>query len=504
MTRQQFVFLTGGLCLYAISPCNAAKDPAKTEQKPNIIFFLVDDMGWMDCSVNGSQYYETPNMERLAAQGRVFTAAYSASPLSSPTRASILTGRYPERFGLTTPAGHMPPNPNAPREKATDAPWKKVVEPGIRTFMPLEEVTIAELLKTQGYKTAHIGKWHLGQRDYWADKQGFDVKIASEHHPGPPNYFSPYRISSFTDGPKGEYITDRLTDEALKYIEQNQDGPFYLNMWHYAIHAPYQGQLPIIAKYENKIDPRGKQSFPIMAAMIESMDKSLGRIMDKLEELGIADNTILIFFSDNGGNEYDIVNGGFPTNNDPLSFGKGNVHEGGIRVPMIVSWPGHIPANTQTDRIFCSVDFFPTLAEITGAKPDKKIALDGENMLPLWQGAEQTRKPIIHYFPHYVIATDNIPSCVVRTQDWKFIRVYGEGENRQPTYELYRINEDIGEKHNLAADYPDIVKELDKEVDAHIKRTGVVAPKLNPNYNPETQSPMGTRRPFPLDKYPSM
>ena len=496
--NKHWLILTGSVCLTA--PAGAETRPASEtpqQQQPNIIFFLVDDMGWMDCSVYGSKYYETPNMERLARQGRLFTSAYSASPLSSPTRASILTGRYPERFGLTTPAAHMAPNPNAPREKDSDAPWKKMVEPGIRTFMPLEEITIAEVLKKQGYKTAQIGKWHLGQRAYWADKQGFDTKVASEHHPGPPSYFSPYRIASFEDGPDGEYITDRLTDEAIRYIEQNRDTPFYLNVWHYAVHAPFQAQKHLVEKYKQKVDPRGRQSFPIMAAMIESMDTSLGRIMDKLDELGIADNTIIIFFSDNGGNTYNVVDGGFPTNNYPLRGGKGNVYEGGIRVPMIVSWPGRIPAATQTDRIFCSVDFLPTIAGITKAELDPAVEIDGQNMLPLWTGQEQERAPIVHFFPHYVVATDNLPACVVRTQEWKFIRIYGAGEDRAPAYELYRINEDIGERNNLATQYPEIVAELDRIVDRHVEKTGAVAPKINPKYNPESSSPMGTKKPVP-------
>jgi len=309
----------------------------KTRNHPNIIFFLVDDMGWMDCTVNGSQYYETPNMERLAKRGVVFSNAYAANPLCSPTRASIMTGKYPHRFHLTTPSGHLPPNPGVPLMKGSAPAWNKVICPLSRTFKPLEEFTIAEALKTAGYTTAHMGKWHCGQEAYWPEHQGFDLNIAGGNYPGPPSYFSPYKNVKLPDGPDKEYITDRLTNEALKYIDAHKDTTFYLNLWHFAVHAPFQGQLELIRKYQKKKDPRGKQDNAIMGAMVESMDKSLGRIMDKLDELKLAENTILIFFSDNGGNMYDLINGKTATNNYPQKMGKRNIHEGGIRVTCIIS-----------------------------------------------------------------------------------------------------------------------------------------------------------------------
>ena len=497
MKHLPLILLSTGI---GITSASAAQPDSN---KPNIIFFLVDDMGWMDCSTNGSQYYETPNMERLAEQGRLFTNAYSASPLSSPTRASIMTGRAPERFHLTTPAGHLPPNPDVPLLKKQDAAWKKMIEATSRTFMPTEEVTITERLKEAGYTTCHIGKWHLGHEPYYPQHQGFDTVIASGHHPGPPSYFSPYKIAGFKNGPDKEYITDRLTDEALRYIETHRDTLFYLNMWHYAVHAPYQGQLSLMEKYQNKVDPRGKQNCAIMAAMIESMDASLGRIMDKLDELGIADNTLIVFVSDNGGNEYDILDTGYPTNNDPLRSGKGNIHEGGVRVPCIISWPETIEAGTRSDHIVSTYDFFPTLLQIAGLQPDPTIELDGESIIPLLTDkGKMKRKAIFTHFPHYVVATNNLPSSSVRTDKWKLIRTYGEGPERTCSYELYKIREDIGEQHNLADKYPKIVQQLERMLDDHLRRTQATIPVLNPNYDPSAVSPMGKQNRFPVENYP--
>jgi arylsulfatase A-like enzyme len=477
---------------------------AHAGDKPNIIFFLVDDMGWMDCSVYGSKYYETPNIERLATLGKVFTNAYTASPLSSPTRASILTGRYPERFGLTTPAGHLPPNPDEILLDDKAVPWKKMVDPKSRTFMPLDEITLAESLKKAGYTTAHIGKWHLGHHEYWPEHQGFDINIAGGHYPGPPSFFSPYQIETLPDGPKGEYLTDRLTNEALTYIEEHKDTLFFLNFWQYAVHAPYQGHLALINKYGNKIDPRGMQSNAIMGAMIESMDRSLGLVLDKLTELGLLDNTLIIFFSDNGGNMYDLVNGIFPTNNAPLREGKGNIHEGGIRVPCIVVWPGKVKAGSVSEEIISSVDFYPTLLEVTGLKPEKDQVIDGHSLLSeLTGGLKVERGPVYCHFPHYIPATGNLPSSSIRLGNWKMIREYGESADRTTRYCLYNLKNDISETRDLSSRYPSRVRKLDKMITRHLNQTQGIIPVLNPEYNRDAESPMGKKPVFPIEKYPS-
>ncbi len=473
-------------------------------EKPNIIFFLVDDMGWMDCSVYGSRYYETPNIDRLASMGKVFTSAYTASPLCSPTRASILTGRYPERFGLTTPAGHLPPNPDEILLDNKAVGWKKMVDPRSRTFMPLQEITLAESLKEAGYTTAHIGKWHLGYQEFWPEHQGFDINIAGGQYPGPPSFFSPYKIETIKDGPPGEYLTDRLTSEAVSYIESHKDTLFFLNFWQYAVHAPYQGHTSLINKYSGKTDPRGMQSNAIMGAMIESMDESLGRILDKLIETGLLEKTIIVFFSDNGGNMYDLVNGIFPTNNSPLKNGKGNIHEGGIRVPCMVCWPGKVTPGSVSDEVICSVDFYPTLLEVAGIKPKKEQEIDGVSLVPILTGDSRfDRGPVFCHFPHYIPATDNLPSSSIRYGQWKLIREYGEGSDRTDKYCLFDLKNDIGEQHDLSAKHPSLVRKLNRKITHHLQHTGGIIPIRNPDFNPSVESPMGRKPVFPIADYPS-
>ena len=279
---------------------------AELSGKPNVILFLVDDMGWMDSTPYGSKYYDTPNMERFAKRAMRFTDAY-ATPLCSPTRASILTGKYSARHGITTASGHLPPQPPGFKFLPDEAPpGKRMLMPESKNYLEPSEYTLAEALRDAGYKTAHIGKWHLGLTEpYWPEQQGFDVAIHGKPDPGPPSYFSPYSYraaQTFKDGPQGEYITDRFTDEACKFIEANRDQPFFLNLWHDGVHGPWGHKEELTKAYADRKDPRGKQGNPIMASMLKSIDDSLGRVLDKLDELKLTDNTIVIFYSDNGGN----------------------------------------------------------------------------------------------------------------------------------------------------------------------------------------------------------
>lgn len=476
----------------------------QVRELPNIVFIMADDLGWMDLETYGSQYYETPNLTRLAESGKSFTNAYTANPLCSPTRASIMSGKHPGRFFLTMPAGHLPPNPDEVLMAKEGAPWQKMICPKSRTFMPLEEYTIAEALKTAGYTTAHIGKWHLGHRDYWPDRQGFDINIGGGQHPGPPSFFSPYKIETLPDGPEHEYITDRCTDEAVNFLENHQDGPFFLSYWQFPVHAPYQGHMDLINKYSAKTDPRDKQRQPIMGAMIESLDNSVGRVLDKLEELDMMENTLIVFFSDNGGNEYDIVNGEYPTNNDPLQYGKGNIYEGGIRVPCIVSWQDNIKPNTKSSEIIQSIDFYPTLLEVAGLNPQAGQVLDGESLLQLWTNNKPLgRKAIFSHYPHYVPATNNLPTTAAWSGQWKLHRQYGEGPGGTNGFKLYNLQEDIGETKNLAEQYPDVVAELDQLITDHLRHIGAIIPVVNPVYEPTAESPMGKQNVFPIERYPS-
>jgi arylsulfatase A-like enzyme len=473
----------------AVSLLMPAAASAGRRSKPNFVFFLVDDMGWMDAGCYGSKYYETPNIDKLAGQGMLFTDAYAANPLCSPTRASILTGKYPARLKITTPAGHLPKLPaDRPLLAAQAQPWQKVVTPVSRRYLPLEENTIAEALTEAGYKTGFIGKWHLGKDSiYWPEHQGFDVNVGGAGNPGPPSYHSPYRLNNLKDGPTGEYITDRLTDEALRYIESSRKNPFMLFLWHFGVHGPWGHKEEITKRYLNKKDPRGKQNNPIMASMLESIDQSLGRVMDRLDKLGLSDNTIVVFFSDNGGNTHSRIGPDeLPaTNNYPLRGGKATIYEGGTREPLIVRWPGVVRPGSRCSEVLSSIDFYPTMLEITGAKAREGQVLDGRSILPLLkQSGKLKRRAIFCHFPHNTPATGNIASTYVRCGDFKLIRFYHDGQDRNHRYELYNLAEDISETNNLAAKYPEMVRQLDALIDEHLKETGALVPIPNPRYDP--------------------
>ena len=368
-------------------------------------------MGWMDSTVYGSRYYETPNLERLAKLSMRFTDSYSAAPLCSATRASIMTGKYPARLHVTGASGHVP-TPEGPLMPETGPPHQEVLCPRCQGYLPLEEFTLAEALKQAGYRTGFVGKWHLGHDDkYWPEHQGFDVNIGGGRWPGPPSYFSPYKIDNLPDGPDGEYIADRLTDEALAFIEQSKDGPFYLNFWQYAVHAPYQSKEDYRAHFEEKQDPRGAQDNAVMAAMIKSMDESLGRVLDKLEALGLMDDTIILFSSDNGGNMYDRTardgtqlgawapEGRTPTNNAPLRCGKGSVYEGGVRIPTMVYWPGVAVGGTVSHEIINTIDYYPTLLEMLGIAPGPEQRFDGISFAPALHGKKTAARSRLRPLP---------------------------------------------------------------------------------------------------------
>ncbi|UCG49767.1 MAG: sulfatase, partial [Phycisphaerales bacterium] len=448
-----------------------------------------DDLGWMDTGCYGSTYFETPNIDRLASEGMRFTDAYAANPLCSPTRASIMTGKYPARLGITTPACHLPPRPkDAPVLAERARPSLKMICPESRRFLRLEEYTIGEAFRDAGYATGFIGKWHLGlAAQYHPGAQGFEFDLGAPN-PGPPSYFSPYRMAKIKDGPEGEYITDRITDEALRYIEDNRHREFMLCFWHFAVHAPFQAKETITAEYRDRQDPRGVQKCAVMASMLQSLDESVGRMLDKLDELELTEDTIIVFTSDNGGNMYDVVEGNPPTNNHPLRGGKGTIYEGGTREPCIVVWPGVVRPSSRCSEIISSVDFYPTMLEMGGIAPKKGQVLDGESIVPLLRGTGKlAREAVFCHFPHYVPATGNLPSTYVRKGNWKLIRFYGEGVGRSNGCELYNLKEDLSEADNLADKMPEKVKELDALVDGFLADTGAVVPAKNPAYRPSVR-----------------
>ncbi len=426
-------------------------------QKPNIVFIFIDDLGWMDLSCQGSQYYETPHIDRLAQQGMRFTNAYTACTVCSPTRASVMTGKYPARLHITDfIGGHA-------------HPWAKLAVPDWTKYLPHSETTVAQAFKDAGYNTFFVGKWHLGGEEYYPETHGFDVNIGGCHRGMPPTYFSPYKIETLEDGPEDEYLTDRLTDETLRLITESKDEPFFMFLSHYAVHTPLEGHPDLVEKYAGK-DKHGQLS-ETYAAMVESTDQSVGRIMARLDDLDLAENTLVVFFSDNGG----LIKA---TNNAPLRHGKGSGYEGGHRVPLIVRWPGRVPAGTTCDTPVISNDFYPTLLEACGLPPRPEQHCDGTSLMPLLTGdSDLSRECLFWHYPHYHFST---PYAAVRKGDYKLIEYMESGRA-----ELYNLADDIGEEHDLAATMSEKREELLHALHAWQADVGAQAMTPNPEYDPE-------------------
>lgn len=468
-------------------------------------------MGWMDSTPYGSEYYETPNVARLAARGMLFTDAYTAHPLCSPTRASIMTGKYPARHGITSAVGHTQPDPpGTPRYPDKASPQSQTIQPRPLRFLDPDEFTLAEALRSAGYKTAHIGKWHLGLNpEHWPEAQGFEVSFHGAPDPGPPSYHSPYgfKAGTVTDGPEGEYITDRITGEAVAFIEGNKDNPWFLNLWQYGVHGPWGHKEEYTKYFSKKKDPRGMQDNPIMASMLKSVDESLGRVLDTLDELGIAENTLIVFTSDNGGNTHSNIESdaktanikeghprwekiadyrkwaGFkpPTNNAPLRAGKAWLYEGGCRVPLIVSWPEHVEPGSRSGAVAGSPDLYPTILEAVGLDPIPEQHVDGISLVPVLEGrVSQARKFFPNFFPHG--GPGRPPGVTVRYGDWKLIRWFETSENYPDEFELYNLAEDIGETKNRAMENPEQLAKLTVLIESFLVDTDALVPKPNPDY----------------------
>jgi arylsulfatase A-like enzyme len=477
--------------------------------QPNVVLFLVDDMGWMDSGVYGSKYYETPNIDRFATRAMRFTNAYS-QPLCSPTRASLLSGQYTARHGITTASGHQPPQAEAHVFLEDSAPPNApMLMSESKNYLEPSQITLAEALKQNGYRTAHIGKWHLGiTQPHWPEQQGFDVAFHCHPDPGPPGeYFSPYgvkpegvanaknKIGTITDGPQGEYIADRQAAEAAKFIRESKRGPFFLNLWCYGVHGPWGHKEEYTKAFAAKKDPTGRQGNPIMASMLKSVDECFGRILDELEKQGIADNTLVIFTSDNGGNTHSNTSSDGkkaanedwtkwagnqpPTMNTPLREGKGTLYEGGTRVPMMWSWAGKIASDSTSEAVVGPIDVYPTVIELLGiAKPEKQV-LDGISYANVLKGeGPLNRTAYFNYHPH--AGAHKAGGVWVRSGDFKLLRWFG----RPSTHELYNLKDDLSESKDLATSMPDKVKELDALIDNFLKDTGATFPRPNPAYKP--------------------
>ncbi|MBI1369032.1 MAG: sulfatase-like hydrolase/transferase [Planctomycetes bacterium] len=451
---------------------------ARGADKPmNFVIILVDDMGWMDLSVQGSQFYRTPNVDKLAADGLRFTQAYASCAVCSPTRAAMQTGREPARLGVTDWIRSQFQGGKTGDVIPTDyigSPHDKLLCPPNPFAMQLSEVTIAEALKTKGYATCHIGKWHLGTEAFYPDKQGYDLNIGGCDYGQPPTYFDPYirgKQNGFPTMPArkaGEYLTDREADEAVKFIKDHKDGPFFLNMDHYAVHEPLGAKKEMIDEYEGK--SWGKQKNATYAAMVESVDQAAGKILAALDEAGVADRTLVIFTSDNGG----LLG---PTNNEPLRAGKGFPYEGGIREPLIIRWPGVIKPGTLSQQMVQTIDFYPTICQLAGVSVDHPI--DGISLVDHLRSSGSSplkRDALYWHFPHYR-GKGIPPYSIIREGDFKLIKFW-EG----PTFELFNLADDLSEKNNLASKMPDKVRAMDAKLMAHLKDEGAKLPRPNPNY----------------------
>jgi arylsulfatase A-like enzyme len=459
---------------------------------PNFVFILADDLGWSDTTLNGgTTFYETPNVHRLAARGIRFTHAYAANPLCSPTRTSILTGLYPGRVGITAPACHLP----EARLEATLAkgrPGQKCLPQVSATRLRTTYPTLAKSFKEAGYVTGHFGKWHLGREPYSALQHGFDVDMPHTPAAGPGGgYLGPWNFWK-GQGKPGEHIEDRMADEAAQFIRAHRGRPFYLNYWAFSVHGPWQAKPELVKKYEAKAAQRpadAPQRNPVYAAMVESFDRAVGKLLDTLDELQLANRTILVLFSDNGGVHWldDRMRTSFglkapPTSNAPLRGGKATLYEGGTREPCVVIWPGKVKPGTQTDALLSSVDWYPTLLDMAGLRPMDGQQFDGISQVPALLGTGRPRDTVYCFFPHYTPATGNVPGTWVRRGDWKLIRFHHDGDDQVDRFELYDLKDDPGEMTNLASKRPEKVQDLDALIGRHLADINALVPPKNPAY----------------------
>ncbi len=468
--------------------CNACSTKQEeSNNPPNIVFILADDLGWADLPVYGNKFNEAPNITKLAEEGMRFDNAYAACPVCSPTRASIQSGQYPARVGVTDfITGHW-------------RPFEEVIVPKNRTqYLPLENITFAEKLKEAGYATGYYGKWHLGWGDYIPTNQGYDEQVV---YNGGGFFGYGQKMDPPTEFPDDKVLSEALTDLSLSFIERNKDKPFLLFLAHYDVHVQLDAQQELIDEYLAKEKIEGYPSNAVYAAMIENVDISVGRVEAKLEELGLAENTMVIFFSDNGGlvsrfdkipllanSKLQVYEGDtlqyIATSNAPLRAEKGTVYEGGIREPFIVKWPGNVAKGSLNHSVVTSVDFYPTFLELASVAPDHNQILDGESLVNiLLNSKENYDRPI---FWHYPVYHHDEPASVVRKGDFKLIENLVNG-----SLELYNVSDDIGETHNLTESMPNKTTELHELLKAWQQEVKAEFPVPNPNFDPKRRYEWG-------------
>ena len=445
-------------------------------KRPNLILILADDLGWADLSCYGNDLHQTPNLDRLAKQGVRFTDAYSASPVCTPTRAAILTGLHPARLHMTIW-----------RESALNRGNRKLLQPVCLDSLPLKHVTLAEVLKQVGYFNAHIGKWHLGRAESYPQAHGFHVNIGGTLWGAPQTFWYPYNgdgyfrdwryVPDLEPGNEDDYLTDRLTDKALATMEEQAkvSRPFYLNLWYYSVHTPIEGKPELVDFYQKKIKPDSVRKNPHYAAMVHSLDKNVGRVLAKIDELGIIDNTFVIFTSDNGGyiNKCKLNRELVVANNAPLRSGKGSCYEGGVRVPLIVRGPKLAQDRVSSEPVY-TPDLYSTLLRAAGLFDQSKADLDGTDFTPLLRNPDASleREALYFHYPHYYQTTT--PVSAIRKGNWKLLEYLEDGR-----LELFNLKQDPGEARNLSTDRSALARELRADLDAWRKKVGAQLPEVN-------------------------
>ncbi len=474
----------------------------QVSKSPNIILILADDLGWADLQCYGSTFYETPNLDRLAARGIRFTNAYASSPVCSPTRASLLTGKYPIKTGVTDWIVGRQSN-------GKGAAYEKMVAQPFNYFLKPNEETIGEAALKNNYKTFIAGKWHLGEDEKnWPEANGFQINKGGFSKGSPAGYkndstggfFTPYNNPRLTDGPKGEYLTNRLTNECISFIEENKNAPFFLMYSLYAVHNPMQAPAELIKKYQTKKQVLGipdsarfrkdepwmkfekgwkrrtVQDNPVYAAMIENMDENIGRLLNKIDSLGLTENTIIIFTSDNGGLS---TAEGSPTNNGALRAGKGWLYEGGLRVPLIIKWPGKITASQVSEIPVSSVDIFPTLYKAIYKNDVKNKAIDGTDIIGLVANEKKNKGRVMFWhYPHYSNQGGK-PGAAMLKNGFKLILNYEDN-----SIEFYNLKNDISERNTIAATNKNMAMDYKKNLEKWLKENNAKFPVTNPVYNP--------------------
>ena len=461
---------------------------ASAVAKPNVVFILADDLGWRDLSVEGSTFYESPNIDRIANSGMRFTQGYATCQVCSPSRASIMTGKYPARLAITDWIG-----------AAEGTAWKRntrLLPAHYHHNLSADDVTLAEAFREAGYVTFFAGKWHLGHEGSHPEDHGFDINVGGHHRGSPPGgFFSPYKNPKLADGPPGELLTLRLGEETANFIRQHRDKPFLAYLSFYAVHAPLQTTKPLWQKYQvraaaqptpknrfivDRTTPvRQVQDHPVYAGMVETMDAAVGTVLTTLDELGLADNTVVVFTSDNGGVS---AGDGKATSNLPLRGGKGRQWEGGIREPYYIYWPGVTKPGSTSDTPVTGTDFYPTLCQIAGLPLRPNQHVDGLSLVPLLKsesiaGTPLADRPLFWHYPHYGNQGGE-PSSIIREGDWKLIHYYEDGRN-----ELYHLVADPGEQQDVAANHPDLVTRLHKRLSSWLDETQARMPVKNPNFD---------------------